>query len=141
MTEAKSISNEVRKIAADAQAAGTDFTSAIADDVQRFAKDVGKSGSKAGNALQGDIEDLRKDVTRILVTLRKLSGQVSGEAMDAAHGKMDELTADATKAQAIVKKSALNAISETEAAITQHPLASIMISLGIGFLITQMMRR
>ena len=141
MTEAKSMSNDVKRIASDAQAASGEFTSAVAGGVRQFAKDVGKSGTKASLALQDDIEDLRKEVSRILSTLGKLAGQASGEASDAAHEKFDELAADASRAGVRARKSAINAASDIEAAIVQHPLASIMISLGIGYILSHMMRR
>jgi len=141
MAEAKSMTGEVKKIAADAQAAGADFTSAVASDVRQFAKDVGKSGGKAGAALQDDLNDLQKDVSRILITLGKLAQQISGDVADAAHETFDELAIDTRKAGKTLKKSARSAANGTEAAITQNPFTSIMIAVGAGYLISLMMRR
>lgn len=141
MTIVKSLSNEVKRVASDAQAAGAEFTSAVADDVQQFAKEVGKSGAKTSEALQDDINDLRKEVSRVMTSLQKIAGQASDQTMTMARDRVDELTVDATKAGAAVKKSAMNAASDMEVAISKNPLTSIAVSLGLGFALGQLMRR
>lgn len=141
MTEAKSVSNDVKRVAAEAQAAVVDFASTVNDDVKKLAKDVGRSSRKTGGALHDDVEVLSKEVERIVASLRKLAERASEEVIDGAHDKIEAWEADTGKFAAAAKRMTLSAVNQAEAAITANPLTSILLALGFGVALSHLMRR
>ena len=141
MADVKSISNEIKHNSSDIKAAAADLASDVAADVRHIAHDAGKARANLEQSLREEIEGLRKDANRILDSLRAKARHASADVADAAQIDIDKLSQEAQTAGQWARAAAAKAADGAETTISQHPFASMLISFGVGLLVSQVIRR
>lgn len=91
------------------------------------------SGSPAQNAsnLDADLEILKGDVARLTETLSTLLADSKATAKSVAQEGVDRATAAAESAKDYAEQKA----DDLSATIEQNPLTSVLIALGLGYVI------
>ena len=104
-------------------------------------KEARKAKDRAAATLEEEIEVLREDVTRLAATLRQLVGEITADVMDATRERVDRVSEDVYAAGTQARERAEAAATNVEDAVGRHPFAAILISAGLGFLLSQLMRK
>ncbi|MET0314703.1 MAG: hypothetical protein ABW275_09960 [Hansschlegelia sp.] len=90
----------------------------------------GSTGPEA-SALDADIEILKGDVARLTDTVSTLLSDSAAAARAAAQQGVDRATAAAESARDYAEQKA----DDLSAAVEQNPLTSVLIALGLGYII------
>lgn len=113
-----------------------------------------KSGSKSREAvenIQGDLQSLRDDVTQLTQQLEGLLREAGSDVLDDVMARLskakttvDDMIADAgTKGRHAARAARDlkdNIIDDVEDTVREHPLMTIAVAVGIGFIISSMRR-
>ena len=84
--------------------------------------------------LKAQVETLKTDVTRLVSTL-------SGVASDRADRTVDELSAEVDRYVNMARGQIMSRVSEVERSVQRNPMQSLLIAIGLGFLVGAFMRR
>jgi len=84
--------------------------------------------------LKEQLETLREDVNTLVSTL-------SSTAKGKANRTAEELSSEITRLSDELQTKGHNALERAEDTITEKPFQSLMVALGVGFLIGAMTRR
>ena len=115
--------------------------------------------ARSADVSSGNVKNLKKDLQSLRDDLSQLSKQVEGLALDAGAEMLDEVKArlvnfgnsvdeliagaGARGREAVdaVGEMGGNVVENVEDAVREHPLASLAIAAGLGFLLASTMRR
>lgn len=98
--------------------------------------------------LQKEFDALKRDLNRVQTDLKKLTetgGEMASEALQSARAKLEEETQrlierlQITATEAKVKGQ--QALHEVEHQVEEHPMASLLTSFGVGFLVGWLISR
>jgi ElaB/YqjD/DUF883 family membrane-anchored ribosome-binding protein len=106
-----------------------------------MAKSKHAAGDGSYQALEAELSKLRDDVVSLGGTLRDITSDEVHAAVDAIRDRLDKAAVEAHKAARRAKAGVHDAADAIEGAIEEHPFTSILIALGLGFLIGAFMRR
>lgn len=84
--------------------------------------------------LERELERLREDVANLASSIKHIAGNAATAAMETFKERFEAASGDVQSAMANSKATAQRTVEE-------HPLTTIIIALGLGFLIGQWMRR
>jgi ElaB/YqjD/DUF883 family membrane-anchored ribosome-binding protein len=101
---------------------------------------------------EDSVAALRKDLSTLSTDVQKLMKAISADASAQAHNGADHLKDQAAilaerarqagaQATAAMARSGKAAVGEVEHQIGQHPLSSVLIALGTGFVIGKLLDR
>jgi len=99
------------------------------------------AGDRSYEALEAELVKLRDDVASLAGTVRGIASDEVHATVDAIRERLDKAAMEARKAASRAKAGAHDAADAIEDAIEEHPFTSILIALGLGFLIGAFMRR
>jgi ElaB/YqjD/DUF883 family membrane-anchored ribosome-binding protein len=99
------------------------------------------AGDRSYQALEAELAKLRDDVASLAGTVRDIASDEVQATVDAIRDRLDKATVEARKAARRAKAGAHDAADAIEGAIEEHPFTSILIALGLGFLIGAFIRR
>lgn len=106
-----------------------------------MAKSKQAAGDGSYQALEAELSKLRDDVVSLAGTLRDITSDEVHATVDAIRDRLDKAAAEAHKAARRANAGVHGAADAIEGAIEEHPFTSILIALGLGFLIGAFMRR
>lgn len=84
--------------------------------------------------LEKELERLRVDVANIATSIKNIAGNAASAAVETLRERFDNASGDVHSAVVSSKATAQRTVGE-------HPLTTVLIALGLGFLIGQWMRR
>lgn len=84
--------------------------------------------------LEKELERLREDVAGLASSIRHIAGNAASAAVENLRERFDSASGDVQSAMASSKATAQRTVED-------HPVSTIIIALGLGFLIGQWMRR
>lgn len=99
------------------------------------------AGDRSFQVLEGELSKLKDDVAALAGTVRDIASDEVHATVDAIRDRLDKAAAEARRAARRAKAGAHDAADAIEGAIEEHPFTSILIALGLGFLIGAFMRR
>jgi ElaB/YqjD/DUF883 family membrane-anchored ribosome-binding protein len=99
------------------------------------------AGDRSYQALEAELAKLRDDVASLAGTVRDIASDEVRATVDAIRDRVDKAAVEARKAGRRAKAGAHDAADAIEGAIEEHPLTSILVALGLSFLIGAFMRR
>jgi len=100
-----------------------------------------KGREKTEAAVEEDIDNLREDVAQLTEHLKKLTAQIAAQAVGVTKYKMDNVTDGVQAAAVKAKKRALAATEDLEETVANNPIGSMIVSVGLGIIISQLLRR
>lgn len=92
------------------------------------------SAKETTDDLKKQLETLREDVNTLVSTL-------SSTAKEKANRSAEELSEEITLLSEEMKAKGENAVNQAELAIIEKPFQSLVVALGVGFVIGAMIRR
>jgi ElaB/YqjD/DUF883 family membrane-anchored ribosome-binding protein len=98
-------------------------------------------GDGSYQALEAELAKLRDDVSSLAGTVRDVASEEVHATVDAIRDRLDKAAAEARKAARRAKAGAHDAADAIEGAIEEHPFTSILIALGLGFILGAFLRR
>ena len=99
------------------------------------------AGDRSYQVLEAELSKLRDDVGSLAGTVRDIASDEVHATVDAIRDRLDKAAGEARKAARRAKAGANDAADALEGAIEEHPFTSILIALGLGFLIGAFLRR
>ena len=99
------------------------------------------AGDRSYQTLEAELSKLRDDVASLAGTVRGIASDEVHATVDAIRDRLDKAAGEARKAARRAKAGANDAADALEGAIEEHPFTSILIALGLGFLIGAFLRR
>ncbi|HUL10208.1 MAG TPA: hypothetical protein VLV76_28010 [Candidatus Acidoferrum sp.] len=99
------------------------------------------AGDRSYQVLEAELSKLRDDVGSLAGTVRDIASDEVHATVDAIRDRLDKAAGEARKAARRAKAGANDAADAIEGAIEEHPFTSILIALGLGFLIGAFLRR
>lgn len=97
--------------------------------------------NKTPAALEEEMARLRADIASLAETLRDLAKEVASDTVDAVKEKLGQASGEVRDVASRAKEKAASAADSAEDTVKEHPLASVLIALGLGFLLAQLLRR
>ena len=98
-------------------------------------------GDGSYQALEAELAKLRDDVSSLAGTVRDVASEEVQATVDAIRDRLDKAAAEARKAGRRAKAGAHDAADAIEDAIEEHPFTSVLIALGLGFILGAFLRR
>ena|SRR5438552_10109470 len=99
------------------------------------------AGNGSYQALEAELAKLRDDISSLAGTVRDVASDEVHATVDAIRERLDKATVEARKAARRAKSGAHDAADAFEGAIEEHPFTSILVALGLGFIIGAFLRR
>jgi ElaB/YqjD/DUF883 family membrane-anchored ribosome-binding protein len=99
------------------------------------------AGNGSHQALEAELAKLRDDISSLAGTVRDVASDEVHATVDAIRERLDKATVEARRAARRAKAGAYDAADAIEGAIEEHPFTSILIALGLGFIIGAFLRR
>src|SRR5215470_4777349 len=99
------------------------------------------AGDGSYQALEAELAKLRDDVSSLAGTVRDVASDEVQATVDAIRDRLDKAAGEARRAARRAKAGAHDAADALEDAIEEHPFTSILVALGLGFLIGAFLRR
>jgi len=99
------------------------------------------AGDGSYQALEAELAKLRDDVASLAGTVRDVASEEVHATVDAIRDRLDKAATEARKAARRAKAGAHDAADAIEEAIEEHPFTSILIALGLGFILGAFLRR
>lgn len=100
-----------------------------------------RTGSSTASELRGqhedverELESLREDVANLTASLKNIAGNAANIAVDRLKERFDSTSENVQSAMSKGKATAQHTVEE-------HPMATVMVALGVGFLLGQWIRR
>lgn len=100
-----------------------------------------QSSDRSYDALEAELAKLRDDVGSLASTVRDIASDEVKATVEAIRERLDKASSEARRATRRAKASAHEAADALEGAIEEHPFTSILIALGLGFIIGALLRR
>ena len=92
-------------------------------------------------ALEAELAKLRDDVTSLAGTVRDIASDEVHATVDAIRDRLDKAAVEARRAARRATAGANDAADMIEGTIEEHPFTSILVALGLGFVLGAFMRR
>ena len=99
------------------------------------------AGDGSYQALEAELAKLRDDVASLAGTVRDVASEEVHATVDAIRDRLDKAATEARKAARRAKAGAHDAADALEGAIEEHPFTSILVALGLGFILGAFLRR
>ena len=99
------------------------------------------AGDRSYRELEAELSKLRDDVASLAGTVRDIASDEVHATVDAIRDRLDKAAGEARKAARRAKAGAHDAADALEGAIEEHPFTSILVALGLGFVIGALLRR
>lgn len=99
------------------------------------------AGDRSYQTLEAELSKLRDDVASLAGTVRDVASDEVHATVDAIRERLDKAAGEARRAARRAKAGANNAAGALEDAIEEHPFTSILVALGLGFLLGAFIRR
>ena len=103
--------------------------------------DARQSTDKSYQALEAELGRLRDDISSLAKTVRDIGSGEAQVVLDAVKDRLDKVSAEARRASRRAKAGARDAADTMQDAIEDNPLTSVLIALGLGFIIGAFLRR
>jgi ElaB/YqjD/DUF883 family membrane-anchored ribosome-binding protein len=103
--------------------------------------DARQSTDKSYQALEAELARLRDDIGSLAKTVRDIGSGEAQAVVDAVRDRLDKVSAEARRASRRAKAGAQDAADTVQGAIEDNPLTSVLIALGLGFIIGAFLRR
>jgi ElaB/YqjD/DUF883 family membrane-anchored ribosome-binding protein len=100
-----------------------------------------KTPEESINDIRGDLKALRDDLVSLAGTVRDLGTQQAGSMAQNVRGAVGQAAEGMRMTAGEARRQGEIMASEMEAAITRHPLTSVLIALGLGYLVGLISRR
>lgn len=84
--------------------------------------------------IERELERLREDVANLTASLRNVAGNAANIAVERLKERFDSTSENVQSAMAKGKVTAQQTVEE-------HPMATVLVAIGLGFLLGQWMRR
>ncbi len=102
--------------------------------IKAATEDLKDLKNRSTETLEEEIAKLREDVVSIAATLKHIASDAANIAVDAAKDKFEKASSEA-------KAAAGNSKAAVEKTVVDHPFTTVLIALGLGFLIGTWVRR
>ncbi len=93
-----------------------------------------KPEADATQELKAELKSLRDDLAELVDTVKSMGKEQADAALHSAKEAVDHAAERVRMTAGEARKRGEEAADEIEAMITRHPLTSIMIALGFGYL-------
>ena len=103
--------------------------------------DARQSTDKPYQALEAELGRLRDDIASLAKTVREIGSGEAQVVLDAMKDRLEKVTAEARRASRRAKAGAQDAADTVQGAIEENPFTSVLIALGLGFIIGAFLRR
>ena len=103
--------------------------------------DARRSTDMSYQALEAELAKLRDDIGSLAKTVRDLGSGEAQAVVDAVRDRLDKVSAEARRASRRARAGAQDAADTVQHAIEDNPLTSVLIALGLGFIIGAFLRR
>ncbi len=114
-------------------------------EVREGAHDAGDAASEASSGIQKDLQALRDDLSRLAEQVSAIFADKGSTAWKRAKSSVDDVVSDAQSkgqdAAAAVREVSDNLMGALDDSIKQHPLTTLAIVAGLGFLVGATWRR
>src|SRR5215468_11293443 len=99
------------------------------------------AGDGTYQALEAELSKLREDVASLAGTVRDIASDEVHATVDAIRDRLDKAAVEARRAARRATAGANDAADMIEGTIEEHPFTSILVALGLGFVLGAFMRR
>jgi ElaB/YqjD/DUF883 family membrane-anchored ribosome-binding protein len=103
--------------------------------------DARQSTDRSYQALEAELAKLREDIGSLAKTVRDIGSGEAQAVVDAVRDRLDKVSAEARRAGRRAKAGAQDAADTVQHTIEDNPLTSVLIALGLGFIIGAFLRR
>ena len=103
--------------------------------------DARRSTDMSYQALEAELAKLRDDIGSLANTVRDIGSGEAQAVVDAVRDRLDKVSAEARRASRRARAGAQDAADTVQHAIEDNPLTSVLIALGLGFIIGAFLRR
>jgi ElaB/YqjD/DUF883 family membrane-anchored ribosome-binding protein len=105
----------------------------LADNLEQIRADIA--------ALAGTVSQLVSDTAGIQTTLKKKATQTAKQAAAAGERLMDETMEMGNEALSSLTRQATAAVDNVEGQISKNPMTSVLVAVGLGFVLGMMTRK
>lgn len=103
--------------------------------------DNNHAGDQGFQGLEADLAKLRDDVAALAGSVREVASDEIQATVDAIRERLDQAAGQARKAARRAKAGARDAADALGGTIEEHPIASILVALGLGLAVGAFLRR
>jgi ElaB/YqjD/DUF883 family membrane-anchored ribosome-binding protein len=103
--------------------------------------DARSSTDKSYQDLEAELGKLRGDIASLAKTVRDIGSSEAQVVLDAVKDRLDRVSTEARRASRRAKAGAQDAADTVQGAIEENPFTSVLIALGLGFIIGAFLRR
>lgn len=103
--------------------------------------DARSSTDKSYQDLEAELGKLRGDIASLAKTVRDIGSSEAQVVLDAVKDRLDKVSTEARRASRRAKAGAQDAADTVQGAIEENPFTSVLIALGLGFIIGAFLRR
>jgi ElaB/YqjD/DUF883 family membrane-anchored ribosome-binding protein len=103
--------------------------------------DARHSTDKSYQALEGELAKLRDDIAALAKTVHDIGSGEAQAVVDSVRERLDKVSAEARKASRRARAGAQEAADTVQGAIEENPVTSVLVALGLGFIIGAFLRR
>jgi len=96
-----------------------------------------KAEADATQDLKDELKSLRDDLAELVETVKTMGKEQADAALHSAKEAVDHATDRVRMTAGEARKRGEEAADEIEAVITRPPLTSVMIALGLGYLVAR----
>jgi len=97
-----------------------------------------KPSADTTEEFKAELKELRDDIAKLVETVKAMGRERADSAFHSAREAIDD-AADRIKSRAAeAQRRGEAAAEEVEAMITRHPLTSILVAIGLGYLVGRM---
>ena len=100
-----------------------------------------RATDKSYQDLEGELAQLREDIVALAKTVKDIGSGEAEAVVDTVRERLDKISAEARRAGRRAKVGAQDAAETVQDAIEENPLTSVLIALGLGFIIGAFLRR
>jgi ElaB/YqjD/DUF883 family membrane-anchored ribosome-binding protein len=97
-----------------------------------------KPGADASDEFKAELMALRADLAKLVETVKAMGREQADSALNSAREAVDHAAERIKKRAADAQQRGEAAAEEIEAMIGRHPLTSILVAVGLGYLIGRM---
>ena len=97
-----------------------------------------KQSGDVNQELKDELKAIRADFANLLETVKAMGQEQADAALDSAREAVDTVAEQVRSKAADAQKRGEAAAEEVEAMITRHPLTSILVAIGLGYLVGRM---
>lgn len=106
-----------------------------------MARNATQGGQKSYADLDAELSRLKTDLGSLTDTLGDVASAEARETLSRVRERLDSLRGDARSAAANLSEQAREQADAFEGKVRENPIASVLIALGLGFVLGALLRR